>query len=100
MKLPTIEDTQKVIQRLDELGIPRPVMSAGARGSAFVRWTAGDGDEDVKRLAWDAGRAPLLAALREIYEIATRHKRASDLKRYLLADLESIERHSSPTEQS
>ena len=67
--------------------------------SAFDRWTA-DGDEDAKRMAWDAGRAPLLAALREIHEIATRHKRVSDLKTYLLADLESIERRSSPNDRT
>lgn len=68
--------------------------------SAFDRWTAGDGDEDAKLIAWEAGRAPLLKALREINEIASRHKRASDIKQYLLADLESIERLSEPNDKA
>jgi len=56
----------------------------------FDQWTAGDGDEDAKRLAWDAGRLQLLEVLRGINSTATRHRRASDLKKYLLLDLERI----------
>ena len=53
--------------------------------------------DDLQRDRADCLR--MTKALRDIHEIATRHNRASDLKTYLLSDLESIERLSAPNVQ-